>query len=566
MDRNNVLRKITERLRNIYGDTCPGGLAEELVQLCEENRVTHMSRPQKWDQTDAVLITYADSVNKHGYKPLEALKRFADKYLKDRISCIHFLPFFPYSSDDGFSVMDYYTVSKKQGSWDDIKAVGEHFSLMYDLVVNHVSQHSKWFTDYLLGKDKAADFFIEADPSKDYSKVVRPRSLPLLTEVETVNGKKHIWTTFSEDQIDLNFKNPAVLKAMMEVLAFYLANGARILRLDAIAFLWKEEGTDCMHRPQTHEVVKLFRDFAEAINPDAIILTETNVPNKENLSYFGNGDEAHMVYQFSLPPLLLHALHTGNSQYLQDWVKDLPKLPDNCTYFNFTASHDGIGVRPLEGLLPDNELDSLVDSMKRFGGQVSTRRKPDGKDSPYELNITYFDAMKGTGAGEDGMQIARFICSQVVAMSMQGIPALYIHSLLATPNDYEGFEKTGRARSLNRKRVFKEDVKLMLKMNNHPTKKVFYRLLELLEIRREQPAFHPSAGQELLKTDTDLFALKRSSDEQTIVVLSNMTAEQKLVKLDKFVKAKQYTDVSDGGILEKEVTLKPYGYLWVQID
>jgi len=565
MDRNDLLRRITERLRNIYGDVASVGLAEEIVQICDDCRVTHESTGKKWDERDAVLITYADSINKRGYKPLEAFKGFADKYLKDRISCVHFLPFFPFSSDDGFSVMDNYTVYKKYGSWDDIKAVGHHFSLMYDFVVNHVSQHSKWFTDFLIGSDKAKDFFIEADPDKDYSDVVRPRSLPLLSKVSKLSGDAHVWTTFSDDQIDLNFGNPKVLVAMLEVLGFYLKNQGRIIRLDAIAYLWKELGTSCLHRPQTHEIVKLFRDFAEAINPQAIILTETNVPNKENLSYFGSGDEAHMIYQFSLPPLLLHALLSSTSHYLQEWAKELPELPANCTYFNFTASHDGIGVRPLEGVLPDNELDDLVKQIVRFGGKVSSRTKGDGTESPYELNITYFDAMKGTVDGEDGKQVQRFICSQAIAMAMQGVPALYIHSLFATPNDYKGAERTGRARSINRKKVYTEDVKLLLKIKDHPTKKVFYRLLELLEIRRMQPAFHPSASQEIINSDNSLFVIKRISETQQLLAISNITGQTIPVNLSDFVEDAVFADVADGAKIDPEVTLKPYGYLWVTV-
>jgi len=120
----------------------------------------------------------------------------------------------------------------------------------------------------------------------------------------------------------------------------------RIARLDAVAFLWKELGTNCLHLPETHELVKLFRDVCEIVAPRAIILTETNVPHAENVSYFGQGDEAHMVYQFSLPPLLLHAFITGNGQYLTHWASGLEPPPAGCTFFNFTASHDGVGVRP----------------------------------------------------------------------------------------------------------------------------------------------------------------------------------------------------------------------------
>ena len=406
-----------------------------------------------WSEQDIFLITYGNSLSdQKETPPLQLLKQFLVNHTKGVFNTVHILPYFPYSSDDGFSVIDFMEVNPELGSWDDIENLSNDYRLMTDLVINHVSRESLWFADYLGGLQPGRDYFIEVDPATDLSAVTRPRNSPLLVSVPTRRGIRHIWGTFSEDQLDLNFRNPDVLIQMVDIFLFYLSKGSSVIRLDAIAFLWKEVGTNCIHRPETHAIVKLLRLIMNEVCPGGLLLTETNVPNAENLSYFGSGDEAHMIYQFALPPLLLHALNRGTEKYLMHWAESLPNYQQGCTVLNFTASHDGIGLRALEGLVPDNETQELVDSMHRFGGFVSVRTLADQIDKPYEINISLFDALKGTRRGEDQWQIQRFLCSQIIMLGMRGIPAVYIHSLLATPNDLAGVERTGRTRSINRRK------------------------------------------------------------------------------------------------------------------
>ncbi|MEJ2096688.1 MAG: alpha-amylase family glycosyl hydrolase, partial [Deltaproteobacteria bacterium] len=171
------------------------------------------------------------------------------------------------------------------------------FKIMMDLVLNHVSAESDWFRRYLRGEKRFEHLALEADPSNDLSRVVRPRAWPLLTEFRKDSGETvHLWTTFSADQIDLNFQDVNVLALMVEILLLYVEKGAAIIRLDAIAYLWKEVGTSCIHLPQTHEMVKLFRAILDAVSPGTLIITETNVPHAENISYFGTDfDEAQLV-------------------------------------------------------------------------------------------------------------------------------------------------------------------------------------------------------------------------------------------------------------------------------
>ena len=485
-----------------------------------------------WSEKDQWVICYGDSILDEGTPPLAVLDTFLQSYLGDAISGVHVLPFFPWSSDDGFSVIHYREVNSELGEWAHIQTLASHYDLMADLVLNHVSRESLWFVDYLTGSLPGRDYFIEVDPDTDVSQVTRPRSSPLLVPISTRRGTRHVWATFSEDQIDLNFENPDVLLEFVGILLFYLQQGVRIIRLDAVAFLWKRLGTSCIHLPETHTVVRLLRAIVDEIAPGTLLITETNVPHAENISYFGlerlakgAPDEAHMVYQFALPPLLLHTLTRGEATTIQTWLNSLPVLPEQCTYLNFTASHDGIGVRPLEGLLPDHERDALLELMHRFGGFVSMRSNPDGSDTPYEINITWFEAMCGTRRGPDPWQIARFLCSQAIMLSLQGIPALYIHTLTGTLNDVEGVERSGRLRSINRRRWQLEELALLLESPSTPTHDVFHALHRLLEQRRQEPCFHPNAPQRVIDTPPELLAIERGPlrNGRRLLALYNVT-------------------------------------------
>jgi len=485
-----------------------------------------------WSEKDQWVICYGDSILDEGTPPLAVLDTFLQSYLGDAISGVHVLPFFPWSSDDGFSVIHYREVNSELGEWAHIQTLASHYDLMADLVLNHVSRESLWFVDYLTGSLPGRDYFIEVDPDTDVSQVTRPRSSPLLVPISTRRGTRHVWATFSEDQIDLNFENPDVLLEFVGILLFYLQQGVRIIRLDAVAFLWKRLGTSCIHLPETHTVVRLLRAIVDEIAPGTLLITETNVPHAENISYFGlerlakgAPDEAHMVYQFALPPLLLHTLTRGEATTIQTWLNSLPVLPEQCTYLNFTASHDGIGVRPLEGLLPDHERDALLELMHRFGGFVSMRSNPDGSDTPYEINITWFEAMCGTRRGPDPWQIARFLCSQAIMLSLQGIPALYIHTLTGTLNDVEGVERSGRLRSINRRRWQLDELALLLESPSTPTHDVFHALHRLLEQRRQEPCFHPNAPQRVIETPPELLAIERGPlrNGRRLLALYNVT-------------------------------------------
>ena len=557
------IEKIKNRLSYLYDDTFTESYFDHLIKTVQTFQKSKSIKATKWSEKDVILITYGDSILQANQKPLVTLNNFLNANLQDTISYVHILPFSPYSSDDGFSVIDYLQVDPNLGDWQDIKTLTKNFNLMFDLVINHISQDSQWFHNYLKGKSPGTDYFIEADVNADLSDVVRPRSLPLLTKFDTVDGEKHLWTTFSSDQIDLNYANPELLLEMINVFLTYIQNGARIIRLDAVAFLWKEVGTNCVHHRKTHEIVKLLRDIAEIIDPNIIILTETNVPNKENLSYFGEGDEAHMVYQFSLPPLLLHALFTGNASYLTDWASKIETPNANCTFFNFSASHDGIGMRPLEGLLPQLEISNLAEGMKNNGGLVNTRRNQDGSDSIYELNITYFDALKQTAQGADIYQVDRFICSQTIMMSLQGIPAFYLHSLLATPNYDEGVKKSGMNRSINRRKWHLDELTKLLNTETSNAQ-VFRELKRRIKIRTEHSAFHPNAKQQIIDCGDSFFGVKRTSENsKSILSISNVTNKKQQFKNNEVTLSSSHDLITNSNISSSNLFLNPYQTMWL---
>lgn len=421
---------LTKRLLSIMG-----------LEECTTKPATHENT---WSEKDAWLITYGDSINSPEEKPLVTLNRFVKDKLADAINGVHILPFFPYSSDDGFSVIDFSQVNDGLGEWEHIEAIAKEQNLMADLVINHCSSRSRWFDNFKQRKDPGQDYFIEASPELDTSEVVRPRTSPLLREVETLDGTRHVWCTFSHDQVDLNFANPEVLCEIIGIIKLYLDRGVRIFRLDAVAFVWKEIGTSCIHLPQTHEIIRLLRTLIEHHSPDAILITETNVPNHENLSYFGNANEAHAVYNFSLPPLLLQALVAGTSKHLKTWQMSMPPAQMGTFFFNFIASHDGIGLRPAEGLLSEEEIEDLVNAMQLSGGRISWRSAEGGRNKPYEINITLFDALQGTVKGPDKWQFERFICAHAIMFALEGVPGIYIHSFLATNNYNEGWNSPAK--------------------------------------------------------------------------------------------------------------------------
>ena len=516
----------------------------------------------RFSQTDVVLITYADSLIDTGRVPLRVMGDFARRFLKEGFSAIHFLPFFPYSSDDGFSVIDYLDLDPSVGQWDDVVPFSADFDLMFDYVLNHISAKSQWFESYLAQEPPFTELALAVNPGTDLSQVTRPRALPLLTPFTRSDGETvHLWTTFSEDQIDLNYRSIDILIKMIEVLLLYVEKGARLLRLDAVAYLWKEIGTSCIHLDQTHDVVRLLRKILDAVAPESIIITETNVPHDENISYFGDGfDEAQMVYNFTLPPLLLHTFLSEDAGEFSRWADTLETPGSETTFFNFTASHDGIGVRPVEGILSESQVERLIRTVRKNGGQVSYKQNPDGSRSPYELNITYVDALRR----DDGMDAERFLASQAVQVALPGVPGIYIHSLLGSCNWLEGVARTGRARTINRQKLQVRPIMDELQNRESFRSRVFHPYIHLLQVRRAQEAFHPNAAFEILRLDRRVIAIKRQSPRQRIYALVNISCETAAVSLVPQSGKERLKELLTGRQVSTDrIDLAPYQTAWL---
>lgn len=573
---SDLTTKLTQQLSTIYQDVKLNesyeDIAQALLVIMDLLSLKVMPEPftNHWSEKDIILITYGDSIISDSQPPLKTLKTFLDETIENTINSVHILPFFPYSSDDGFAVIDYSSVNESLGSWQDIKAISSRYNLMSDLVINHCSSRSAWFDNFVKGEGQGSDFFFTALPDADLSKVVRPRTSPLLKEVETGQGKKYVWCTFSHDQVDFDFRNPEVLKAFTSIIKQYLDAGVKIFRLDAIAFLWKIPGTSSINLAQTHEVVRLLRTLIEAADPSAIIITETNIPNTQNLTYFGNANEAHGIYNFSLPPLLLNTLLTGNCLYLKRWLMSMPPPQDGTMYFNFIDSHDGIGLRPAEGLLNDEEIETLVQTVEKFGGKISWRTSDTGEQKPYEMNISLYDAMQGTTNGKDQWNFERFICAHAIMFALEGIPGIYIHSLLGTQNDYQKLANTHHNRSINRHRWQEGALKEALSDGSLHHGKVLATLKYLLNTRISQAAFHPNATQFTLHLGLQLFGFWRQSKnrKQSIFCISNITdqvielplSELNLIVTDSWIELISNLPITD---LTETISLTPYQTVWI---
>ncbi|CAH5876658.1 sugar phosphorylase [Enterobacter hormaechei] len=561
---NNVNAKIKKLINHIYGESFSDAHLNVLLTKLEKAAVNITEkRKSGWDEKDVVLITYADQFSAKGEKALPVFTRFYNEWLSRTFSHVHLLPFYPWSSDDGFSVIDYHEVAPETGTWRDVAELKQSASLMFDFVCNHMSAKSEWFANYLAQKPGYEDFFISVDPETDLSAVTRPRALPLLTPFTLNDGSvRHLWTTFSDDQIDLNFASPQVLIAMVDVLLHYLMEGARYIRLDAVGFMWKIPGTTCIHLEQTHCLIQLFRAIMDAVAPGTVIITETNVPHKDNISYFGDGEnEAQMVYQFSLPPLVLHAVHRQDVKALCQWAGSLALPSTYTTWFNFLASHDGIGLNPLRGILPESEILSLVEKLQQEGALVNWKNNPDGTRSPYEINVTYLDALSLRDSSDDE-RIARFILAHAVLLSFPGVPAVYIQSILGSRNDYEGVERLGYNRAINRKKYTAGQVDRELNNNKSIRYQIYSRLSELIAIRRGERAFHPDSqaifdaiGEHILKI------VRVAENGERMTALFNFSNKMQTV-YGQTLFGRELLSGQD--ISGTELTLNPWQVMWIK--
>lgn len=524
-----------------------------------------------WSQRDIALITYGDSIVDGGSKPLKVLRDFCEKWLANCVTWVHILPFFPWTSDDGFSVLDYSSVNQALGDWNDINDIATDYRLMADLVLNHCSSRSAWFDNFKQGIDPGRGYFFTKGPSFDVSRVVRPRTSDLTMPVVTWEGEQQVWCTFSHDQVDFDFSNPDVLLEFTRIIRLYLDRGVRIFRLDAVAFTWKRSGTTCINLPEAHDLVRLLRSLIEWVQPDAIIITETNVPNIENLAYFGQRDEAHCIYNFALPPLLIHTLVEADSSRITRWLMSMPPAILGTTYFNFLASHDGIGLRPVEGLLSEGELDSMIDRLQENGALLSWREHADGTRTVYEVNVSLFDAFKHIGEAVD-LTLERMILAHAILLGLEGVPAIYLHSFLATNNDLSRVENTGHNRAINRHQWALDELTGLLNDAKSQHARCLQAIKQLIDTRQGQPAFHPNATQFTLNCGRSIFGFWRQSPDraQSIFCLYNVTPTSTTIAAASLnlVGSDSWRDLIGGETVDlfsedPTIELAPYQAVWL---
>ncbi len=562
-----------ERLLKLHQAYKPPELVELEQDFAPENRFT---------EQDVILITYGDLLVSQDRSPLKTLSDFLNSIpaFKEIINTLHILPFFPYSSDRGFSVIDFEAVDPQLGSWQDIQVLGENYQLMFDGVFNHISAQSKAFQEMLSGNPLYKDAFTVYRSPEELSPeqrqiIVRPRTSDVLTKFDSLNGPVWVWTTFSPDQIDLNFRNPQVLLDVIETLLVYVRNGANIIRLDAVTYLWEEPGTPCASLEQTHEVVKLFRDVLKTVAPNVALITETNVPHAENISYFGDGsDEAQMVYNFALPPLVLHAFYREDASSLTQWAKDLDYPSPTTTFFNMLDTHDGVGLQGAKNILPKAEINFIINKARQHGAFVSYKTGADGTEEPYEINTTWFSALTLDNGQEDlAFQVKRYVASRSIALVLRGVPGIYFHGLIGTPNNIGDVLKTKTKRDINRKVLNADD---LLEHSQNPKSRlrlIAYNFGELIAIRRQHTAFHPIGEQRILGLVPEVFALLRISPngDRHILTLTNVTPRtcQLAIPLSSIgVEETQWYDlVRQRGWMAQDqtlnLTLQPYDVVWL---
>ncbi|HLC04699.1 MAG TPA: sugar phosphorylase [Anaerolineales bacterium] len=566
-----TVQVLADHLTKIYGPEAARSVLPRLTSIMQTHRPrVGVDDSVQLSQKDVFLITYPDQVIQPGKLPLQTLHSFLRQRLSGLIGGVHILPFFPSSSDDGFSVVDYLQVDPRFGTWDEIAEIAADFKLMLDGVINHASARSAWYLAFLRGEVPYKDYFITVEPQADLSGVVRPRALPLLTQADTASGPRSVWTTFSPDQIDLNFANPDVLLQIVGALLFYVDHGARVIRLDAIAYLWKEIGTSCIHLPQTHRIVKLLRVIFDALAPGTLLISETNVPHADNISYFGQGDEAHLVYQFPLPPLVLHTFLHHDATHLTDWARTLEPPPPGAAFFNFLASHDGIGLNPARGILSEVELEAVVARVEERGGAVSYRSADSGQQIPYELNISYLDALTPPEEFDSDLRtaVSRILAAHSIILSLRGVPGIYFHSLFGSRNDHAGVERTGAPRSINREKLSLSTLEQALADDQSLRSLVFSGFTRLLRLRVAHPALSPYADQQILSLTPDTFGLLRRAidGDRQLLCLHNVT--DGTLRVDTGIQGP--TGDTSIDLLSQEpislpfVPLEPYQVRWIE--
>ena len=579
-------RRLQANLRHLYGPRADG-VREELEELWQRHGLDASAAEAASEAApeavrmpgagDVALIAYADSIGGAVGSPLAALRRFVRRYLPaGTINTVHLLPFYPWDTDRGFSVQDYRAVDRRNGTWEEIEALaGEFDHLMVDLVINHASLDNPLVQGALTGDLRYRDFVIRFDDGEqpdasELAALTRPRPDPVLTRYNLVATGGHtratfdppategapdgeapvgvggwVWTTFSRPpnadgsaatrQVDLNFRNPRVLLEMLEVLLCYRGHGADWVRLDAAGYMWKELGTASIHHPNTHRLLQVLRD-ALAGRADLVSVAEVNEPQDTILPYLGSPDagvESDLVYQFAHFPLAVHALHSGDASHYKRWLGTQEPFGGR-QFITVFGSHDGMGRKPVLGLLPDADLERMVqDLVSGHGALPNYARQGGGGRIIYELCATPWSLINRAGAGEPlHLQVDRYVACAALGLVLRGVPAFYINGLLGVPNRLDPGQ-LDENRSINREQFDEAALYAELDDRGGQMALVLERLLHLIAVRAAEPAFDAGGPPlHVLDTPPAVIAVVADGDGRRVVSLTNVSAAPQRFALD----------------------------------
>lgn len=437
-------------------------------------------------RNEVQLITYVD---RFGGQTMTQLQELITGPLKGAVGGVHLLPFFYKidGADAGFDPIDHTRVDDRLGDWKDIASLSEQMGVMADVIVNHMSSESPQFLDYSQ-KGSASEYdglfltmesvFPNGATEKDLLAVYRPRPGMPFTVTTLANGERRLlWTTFTPQQIDIDVHTPAGKAYLESILQKLSQSGVTMVRLDAVGYAIKKAGANCFMMPETFDFIKAFAQRGRELGLEVLVEIHSYYKRQMEIA-----QQVDWVYDFALPPLVLHALEFGRSGPLLDWIA---QRPNNAV--TVLDTHDGIGIIDIgadatdrvnhPGLVPPHELDELVERMHRKSNNQS--RQATGAAASnldlYQVNCTFFDAL---GRNESAYLVAR-----AIQFFVPGIPQVYYVGLLAGENDMDLLAKTKVGRDINRHYYSREEV---LSDLNKPVVK---RLLELMRLRNTHPAF-----------------------------------------------------------------------------
>lgn len=585
---NQLKERLKLALQAVYGDSS-ATIYEKVVAIAEDfskRRANSQGNGFKsLSQKDMALICYADHVVSTEFSPIQTLGKVLKEYgISDKLPITHILPFYPWDTDRGFSVKDYYSVNPGYGTWEDIKELGTYTKLMFDFVANHasienplvqkalisdhISPEDSECKEYLPYKDFVISYTEDNKPSEeDLKQLSRPRNFPVLTkyrvvkndenrkvailgekkEEENVLGEGYVWTTFSRAklddgseetcQIDINYNNPNVFVESVKILLFYVEQSAKLVRLDAIGYIWKKIGSSSLHEPECHKILEALGSVLRIAAPEVITISEVNEPQVNAFTYIGNKEhpEADLAYQFSHFPLAVHAVLTEQSNFYQEWLKTISVFGAH-QFTTVLGSHDGIGMKPARGLLPEEELERLCKILvEEHQGKPNFAVLPGGKKIIYEVCATPWCIINNPHTNENfDTQLQRYLAVTAMGLCIPGIPAIYWNGLFGMKN-YLPEGGLDENRTVNREIFDYIALKDLLDNETSEIHRCFQAVKYLLATRAKEQAFHPHTKLTPVVNDSSQVVsclLDYAAENSQILAVTNVAKQQCKITLD----------------------------------